>query len=272
MPFCPNCGGEIEAEEKFCYECGQKLPAPDRSGKTPDQYLKQELKVDTLQNNTEVLHKFKMFALLEVFGLSFFFVAPLFAGSLSLLAILLDPLSLSNLVTTAAEAVLLTPALMIIGLAFGMIAVAEIRSGFKELSKARDGKFSTASTLSIALIVGLGLYFIALVLVFLGIFSFEASLGSTTFSNAATAASLASLEFLLAGVLLILGTLSTILGGIGVVVGLWQLGDRYEQGILKVAAILQIIPYAFLLSGILTFVGAHSASADNPRALLSSAS
>jgi hypothetical protein len=49
------------------------------------------------------------------------------------------------------------------------------------------------------------------------------------------------------------------LGGIGVVIGLWLIGDRYDQGLLKVAAILQIIPYAFILRGILTFVGAHTA-------------
>ena len=216
----------------------------------------QQEQVETLtENDAEALHKFKMFAVFEVFGLSFFFVAPFFVSSLSLLTLFTNPLSLSNGVTSFGRAILLTPTLMILGLAFGMVAAAEIRSGFKSLAEVKHSKFSSASTLSFVLIVGLGFYFIALILLLLGILA----LGSASASLSPAAVSIAGLDFLLAGAMIILGSLSIIVGGIGVVIGLWRAGDRYDQGILKVAAILQIIPYAFLLGGILAFVGAHSA-------------
>ena len=31
MPFCPNCGREIDENMKFCYDCGAKIDAPNTS-------------------------------------------------------------------------------------------------------------------------------------------------------------------------------------------------------------------------------------------------
>ena len=73
-----------------------------------------------------------MFAVLEAFGLSLFFVAPFFVGSLSLLTLFTNPLSMTNDVTSIGRAILLPPTVMILGLEFGMRQMSNDIGWFKK--------------------------------------------------------------------------------------------------------------------------------------------
>jgi hypothetical protein len=60
----------------------------------------------------------------------------------------------------------------------------------------------------------------------------------------------------------LVGGILTLVGLVGgLMLGLWRVGSRYEETLLKVAAIFVIIPFLNFVSPILVIVGAHGARA-----------
>jgi len=60
----------------------------------------------------------------------------------------------------------------------------------------------------------------------------------------------------------IIAIIPTVIGGLGVILGLWRAGNRYNQGVLKIDAILQAVPFMNLVSSILVFAGAQNTRTD----------
>ena len=69
-----------------------------------------------------------------------------------------------------------------------------------------------------------------------------------------------SLSLVLFGaVLVIIAAILLLLGDIvGIILGLWRVGVRYNNTLIKVGAIFYIIPYLDVLAPVLVFIGANS--------------
>jgi ABC-type dipeptide/oligopeptide/nickel transport system permease subunit len=67
--------------------------------------------------------------------------------------------------------------------------------------------------------------------------------------------------------LVAIGGVLSLIGAIGgVLLGLWRVGGRYDQTILKVAAIFVIVPLLSIVSPILVIIGVSSAKGKLGRA------
>ena len=127
--------------------------------------------------------------------------------------------------------------------------------------KAVDGRFSVPSVLTMVLLVGALLTVSGAV----PLFSLLPSLiAQTTTSGttvptglAGTAASLALYFFimLIGGILALVGLIG------GQVLGLWRLGSKYDEAILKAGAIFIVVPFLNIASPILIIVGTNRARA-----------
>jgi len=154
-----------------------------------------------------------------------------------------------------------------VGVIFTMIELWLYRGAFRELS-AHDSRFSTPSKLALLAFVGLVLLIVLAAAVFALVYQATVCAGS---GNAITSACLNVGAFLgLIGLLVIVG-IATFVGYIGVLIGIWRLGTRYNEGLFKAGAILYIIPFLNFIGLVLILVGARSArrSIENARGQLS---
>ncbi len=135
-----------------------------------------------------------------------------------------------------------------------------LRSGFNSLSEVDRDRFHVPSILILVEIAGLilvGLGVIPIVMALQGIVNQLASNPNGPFPDVAN---------LLFGVILLLPGAALALAGLigGQILGLWRAGSRYDSALLKVGAILVIIPYLQVVSPILVFLGAREAKGKIP--------
>jgi hypothetical protein len=151
---------------------------------------------------------------------------------------------------------LLFPVTFVIELA----AIAVLTMGFRDLRRVDRGEFSTPSTLMLIMIAGTFVSAAGVLLIF-STFSgiFTTALGPSTVTQPAGAmAAIGSL--FLDSILALLGAVLSLVGLIGgLMLGLWRVGSRYDESLLKVAAIFTIIPLLNIVAPILVIVGAHGA-------------
>lgn len=126
--------------------------------------------------------------------------------------------------------------IVIVGLAIAIVSYLFLRSGFARL-RAVDGRFASTPTFAIVAIVGL-----VMVAAGLGVFlGWLLQLLSCAGSLSTIPSSCVNLGTLLGGVALLgIGGIILLVGVIGTVVGIWRLGDRYNDVLFKVGAILLI--------------------------------
>ncbi len=150
--------------------------------------------------------------------------------------------------------------LAVFGLGLGLVAYLILTSGMRDLAKVDHDHFGTPSTLLLLLIAGL-------VLVGLGIFPLFSNIGSLISQAPVTPGGVPSQAFFSAlGSLIVyflllgLGGILAIVGAIGgVVLGLWRVGEKYDQTVIKIGAIFSIIPLLQIVAPILVLVGAWEA-------------
>lgn len=146
-------------------------------------------------------------------------------------------------------------------LVLGLVSLALLWTGFRGLSKAGAHEFSTPSKLVLVSVVAWVLLMPGALTVFSSMIPLLASLIQR--SGAAPAAPAASLL----GSILLLGVILVVIGGLllltgtigGAILGLWRVGGRYGQAILKVGAILLIVPFLSIVSPILVIIGVSDA-------------
>jgi len=131
--------------------------------------------------------------------------------------------------------------------------------GYRSLSKA-DPRFSLPSTLMLVLMAGVFVVAAGVIPLFNSIpnmlASAPASPDITPSSDFVAAAGSLVIDLLLLG----LGGLLALVGFIGgLVLGLWRVGSRYGETIVKVGAILLIVPLLNIVAPILIIVGAYQA-------------
>jgi len=121
-----------------------------------------------------------------------------------------------------------------------------------------DRRFSTPSKLTLLLAI-------ALVIVIAALYPLLTQLNGTltcinsTMNNHTAAAGCISGSLAALVLLVALAGLLALIGYIGLLMGIWRLGTRYDNGLFKAGAILTIIPVFNIVGAILVLVAAHSA-------------
>jgi len=142
---------------------------------------------------------------------------------------------------------------LIVGVILSIISLLFLRSGFKELVRAgRDLKTG---------LTGASIYLVAFVLLMIGVAVLFTSLVQVLPSISSNAPPPSPyLAPLVGGVLIvIIGAIAALVGVIMVIIGLYKVGSIYQDGLIKVGAILIIIPYLNIVAPFLLFFGLGNA-------------
>lgn len=137
--------------------------------------------------------------------------------------------------------------LTVLGAALSAAAIYCARQGFVRL-RSEDPRFSTPATLALLAIVGILVLVLGLAVLFSSVAALLQCAGGTT----PVPARCVNVGALLGGVaLLFVGAVLGLIGLIGTVLGLWRLGDRYDNSLLKAGAVLWIFPILNLVGVLL---------------------
>ena len=227
--FCPNCGAKIDKDAVICPACGVSQTGSSGFGSINNQ---QQSTFTVSSRDLDGIKNVKTASLLGIIGIILGLVG---AGAVES-AILSRGLSGSPL--TAIPALFFVA---LVGIIIGFISILFYRAAFRDLREVDGRMFGTPYTFTTVLLVGLAILILAL-LVLLG--GFEALSLSLVLFGAVLA--------IIAAILLILGDI------IGIILGLWRVGERYDNTLIKVGAIFYIIPYLDVLAPVLVFIGANS--------------
>lgn len=137
----------------------------------------------------------------------------------------------------------------------GVVSLILLWTGFRGLLKAGARSLSLPSKLTLVAMIAWVLLLPGTLLVWTTIVPVMAFIAPRTVPPASLVDSL-----ILGVILAVIGGVLSLIGTIGgVILGLWRVGVRYDQTILKVAAILVIIPFLSIVSPILVIIGVGSA-------------
>lgn len=265
MPFCPECGKEINTNEKFCYSCGKTI---SRHGSVYSENKKNVLKVPLGQSEivseeegvedenqsfelTEqdefTLHKLKLFAILEIFG---------FGIVLSVLIVkgfgIMGSDGIPSIVDQSIQSRLVL-VLIPIGILLCIVSTYQVRNAFASLSEIDEKQFSRIRQLMMPLIIGLGCFFVASILI---VAALEKGIN------------LSPLDYEIFAAPLVIGFFPSIIGGLSIALGLERIGQRYGSRLFKIGAVL--LAFAFLGFFISTIVSIFACSISLILVILSS--
>ena len=139
-----------------------------------------------------------------------------------------------------------------------LLALVTLTLAFRQLSKVDRVRFSLPSTLMIVMLVGVILVSITAIPFIQSIPQIIAQAPTTPGGtpSPAFASLMASLLAYLA--FIAIGGLLGLIGVIGgVILGLWRVGSRYDETVIKLGAIFTIIPILNIVAPILVLVGAY---------------
>jgi len=144
--------------------------------------------------------------------------------------------------------------------AINIVSLVVLTIGFRELREVDRPAFSLPSTLMILMVVG-GIITVVGVVPFLSGISNIIAQAPTSTSAAPSAAFFSAIApFFFALTLFAIGGLLAFIGLIaGLILGLWRVGSRYDQTIIKLGAIFAIIPVLDIAAPVLVIVGAQQA-------------
>jgi hypothetical protein len=142
-----------------------------------------------------------------------------------------------------------------VALVITFIELILFRQAFRTLAT-HDPRFSTPATLVLVLLVSLVIIVLAGIAVFYVLYQAILCVGT----GATLTASCFSVWGLL-GIALVFGIagIAGLIGYIGLLLGIWRLGSRYNEGLFKAGAILVIFPLLNLVGAILILVAVRSA-------------
>jgi Protein of unknown function (DUF973) len=217
--------------------------APDSEGETPR----------GMPPNAEAtgVHRAQLAALCSTLGIAMLLIAPL-------LVVLVFGLALPIFHTTFGTAALTLGLLeLILGLIVGGAALQLVAFGLYTSAFGRlrwvDARFGAPRALSVVGLVGFGMLFAGLG----GLLALLLAEVSCAVGGSATSCVTSGEVWAVIG-LTVLGSILCFVGWIGILIGLFQLGRRYESGLLKAAGILIIVPVANVVAPVLALVGLHA--------------
>ncbi len=145
-------------------------------------------------------------------------------------------------------------------LAIQLTALVVLTLGFRDLSRVDRGNFSLPSTLMFVLIAGVAVGAAGAFLLLGGIPGLiaQASLASNGTPSQAFLNAMSSLlfAFLMIGVGGTLGLVGIIGGQI---LGLWRVGSRYNEIVIKLGAVFAVVPLLNIVAPVLVLAGAYQA-------------
>lgn len=186
---------------------------------------------EELEGHVAGLSQVRAGAFLFLLGYALTFVAVIlfyFTGYLRLSFPSPDTYS-SGIVSTS----VFVPFTIVLGLAVSLVAFLFYRDGFAAL-RTLDDRFRWSPSFAWLSIIGIVFVFLGLGALLLVLYTFE-------------------LYFALG--LLVIGAVLGLVGSIGTVVGLWRMGVRYAESMLRFGAILTLVPVLGILGQFLVIVG-----------------
>jgi hypothetical protein len=150
-------------------------------------------------------------------------------------------------------------AVEVIGYIIAILFIWKFRAAFQTLVP-YDYRFRSPASLSILAIVGIAILIIGFGLLVGAAASILGSCGSTASYTSCDNAITSAAGLLFGGLgLIVLGGILLLIGGIMILIGIWRLGTRYNESLLKVGAILLIIPVLNIVAPFLIYFGASQA-------------
>jgi len=147
-----------------------------------------------------------------------------------------------------------------VSLALGLVSIIVLIIGFREFSSIDRPRFSVPSKLLYLFAIGLVIAGGAGVLLFNQLPSIIANAPSAGGGTPSAAFLSLVANLLVYGLLALVGGILVLIGVIGgVILGLWRVGSRYNETVIKVGAIFVIIPLLDIVAPILIIVGAYQA-------------
>jgi hypothetical protein len=141
--------------------------------------------------------------------------------------------------------------LLAAGLIIGVIGYVFFYLGFRQIKRG-DAEFGAPTTLVMIGLIGFLMIALGIVVIVGTVLS---AINSDT-SSASSGASSLAIGSILGGFALIgLGGILGLVGVIGLVLGNWRAGSRYQNSLVKVGAIVSILPFASIIGYVLLLVG-----------------
>ena len=255
--YCNNCGAKIDLDAEICPACGvaqavvknqqNNSGALDLGGhKNPE--------IDR-----EGLGKLKLGSLLSIIGLILIMVPAYFlAGSILAISSLVSSTSSSTASTIAGISAATLAGMggaAVVGVILFLISIIEYRHAFgvlKESNPSLASPYSLMKWIYIGLI--LEIIMIPLMLIFM------LSILSSADSSSPSSGFIGTIAIVgLIGVIWLIGGIMSLIGYIGMIMGLYRSGEIFDEGIMRIGAILYIIPYLNIVAPILVYIGTLSA-------------
>ncbi|HYK92528.1 MAG TPA: DUF973 family protein [Thermoplasmata archaeon] len=266
--MCPWCGTSNGPTASFCQRCGRPLtagssmplpppgpyvPPPSGAPVYPVNWAWSGAAPVDAATDLPAIQHMEWFAWTALAGILFgyvvnFGVAPLFGLSIF-------GLSNPSSGVVGGQSLINLGLVSVIGTVVTAVAFYFAREGFVHL-RSHDSRFSTPATLAILAMVGLLVLTLALLVVLSSVSALLACAGTTTPPRP----SCVNLGALLGGALLVLvGAILALIGFIGTAIGIWRLGSRYDDSLLRAGAVLWFFPIINLIGVILILVGLRNA-------------
>jgi hypothetical protein len=266
MAFCPYCGHALEANAAYCPACGQRVVAAQGAPSTPsappypgsppnlgpppsiygeaDKQALGRLWIASLIFLASFVISYAVDFALNPFR-ALVFVTPSTTGTA-------PNISFSPAFYTYLEASLA------IGAITEIVVLLLVWSCFRKLGSVDRSHFRIPSILTLVLLVGLPLALIGASAIFSSLPALINAVHQQQASGAATPnLPTSALGSMLSGLGLIgLGGLIALIGLIGgIMLGLWRVGARYDSTLIKISAILIIIPILDIVVPFLMVIG-----------------
>lgn len=274
MAFCPYCGHTIEPNAAYCSSCGHEIsvattttPTTNNQSSPPVQppppppYLGQPVFGDADRK-----------ALGHLWIASIIFLASLVVGySIGFLST-----RLFSLVSVTPSSVATTPNVHFSSAFYSYVEISSIvtavvyitglvlvRSSFKTLERVDRPRFHVPSILVLVLLAALPVLYAGEAVVISAIQPLVKYVATHPATNSTITPTTLPPEFgaMISGAgILALGGLIGLIGLIGgIMLGLWRVGGRYDNSLIKVSAILIIIPVIDVIVPILLLIGVRQA-------------
>lgn len=149
-------------------------------------------------------------------------------------------------------------ALLLVSGALAVVNILLLRGAFHRLAPI-DARFSTPSKLARVLLAGAALAAVGLIVVLATL----QNLGNCTLTSTGgfTGHCQGLVTLALGELILLPGAILVIIGYVGCLVGLWRVGERYQESSFKIGTLLLLIPLLSVAGAVLLFIAAHSTRA-----------
>jgi len=270
LRFCPACGHSVDDNVLYCPACGKKLSDQNLiQGSVPpppppnSPYYTPNVSSTFGDADKKALRKLTIFAVLILVSLVVGFAISFLNNPFSYLFIInyATAGATTPTFTLSSNFLIFVGIAGLVGLVVEIVTFLQLRSAFKTLASVDRPHFRIPSVLTLLLIIALPLLIAGVIIEFAGLVPFINSISQQQAANTTPTLPTSGLGTLFAGLAMaFIGGIIALIGIIGgPILGMWRMGSRYDDTLIKIAAILFIIPLVDILTPILLLIGASQA-------------